>query len=306
MPASPLDFVYTVRDRSGAQIPWGPKVGGPLLSAQPSHTGVLVPTIFGSNGFEGSIFVLEDFGVTGLLKLNSTVYLDFLDVNFGDLASAVAQQYPLSVFDNSVFAAMSIIMRDFTFRCPAYRGASLAASKGLPVWTYSYNQTTSCPPDVGVPTSVLPLIAAGHGTELQYVWGQVMDLPQPDGNCSLTAGERAISAYMVDAWTNMAKSATPGGKWPPFRPDTTQGINFQDGIVRPGAVDYSMCAFWDEIAAEILKAAAGNMTTVTYDGNNTAAPVAPYTGAATSLDVPPLYSVAVLALLAIGTASGLR
>ena len=143
-------------------------------------------------------------------------------------------------------------MRDFTFRCSAYRGASLAVAKGLPVWTYSFNQTPSCAWDQGQTAQELKILGATHTAEIPYVFGEVAGLPLPSGNCSFTAVESNISNFMESAWTSMAGNAMPGDGWPGFSPNSSLGINFQDGVM-PGVVDYSMCAFWDKISPAILQ-----------------------------------------------------
>ena len=230
------------------------------------------------------------FGATGSQNLTPKDYADFLTVNFGSFASEVNQQYPLTSYNNSVFQAISIVMRDFTFRCSAYRGASLAAAKGLPVWTYSFNQTPSCPWDEGQGTQELKILGPTHTAEIPYVFGEVVGLPLPNGNCSFTAAERNISAFMDSAWTSMAGSAMPGDGWPGFLPNSSLGINFQNGVV-PGVVDYSMCAFWDKIDAAILQDATVVANgTFGFNGNSTGVPWAASstTGvSASSTDSPP-------------------
>ncbi|MCJ1396354.1 hypothetical protein MMC18_009244 [Xylographa bjoerkii] len=229
LPTNNTFFVFSLDDYFGAAFPWSPQAGSPLFPVQPSQVGVPVPAIFGSNGLEGSLFVLLAFGEIGSQNLTANDYTDFLAVNFGSFASDVNQQYPLSSYNNSVFQAISIVMRDFTFRCSAYRGASLAVAKGLPVWTYSFNQTASCLWDQGQTAQELKILGATHTAEIPN-----------------------ISAFMESAWTSMAGNAMPGDGWPGFSPGSSLGINFQDGVV-PGVVDYSMCPFWDKIDPAILQ-----------------------------------------------------
>ncbi|KAL9085456.1 MAG: hypothetical protein Q9165_007606 [Trypethelium subeluteriae] len=298
MPASGNAFVFSLHDWSGAAFPWGPVAGSPLFPVQPSQAGVNVPAIFGSNSLEGSIFVLETFGVTGISNLTNKDYLDFLNVNFGSFASTISQEYPLSSFNNSVFEAMSIVVRDYTFRCPAYRGASLAAARGVPVWTYIFNQTPSCPWAEGQPSDSLRLLGASHTAEIAFVFGEVSGLPQPNGNCSFDEGERNISAYMQSSWTNMARNASPGD-WPNFSPNSTLGINFQDDAIMPGPVDYTMCTFWDKIDLAVLKAAGASNTTIAGNGSSTTANPATYEGGASMASASMLYSLAPVVIVVL-------
>ncbi|KAF2233465.1 carboxylesterase type b [Viridothelium virens] len=299
LPASGNGFVFSLHDWSGAAFPWGPVVGSPLFPVQPSQVGVRIPAIFGSNSLEGSIFVLETFGAAGISNLTNKDYLDFLNVNFGSFALTISQQYPLSSFNNSVLQAMSIVVRDYTFRCPACRGASLAAAKGLPVWTYIFNQTPSCPWAEGQPSDSLRLLGASHTAEIPFVFGEVSGLPQPNGHCSFTEGERNISAYMQNAWTNLTRNATPGD-WPDFSPNSTLGVTFQDGSIILGPVDYTMCTFWDKIDMAMLKVAGASNTTAGVNGSNTTAIPATYEGGASMASASMLYSLAPVVLVVFG------
>ena len=271
--ADTLGFAYTLLDRSGAIFPWGPTVETSLLPVQPSEIGIQVPAIFGSNGREDSIFTLQAYGASDALSLNLQDYNDFLHVNFGPFAQNVSRQYPLTSFGGNVFEAMTIVGRDASFRCAAHRGASRAAAKGIPVWTYNFNQTVSCPWAQGLPADLLPILGAAHTAEIVFAFGEVNNLPSPDGNCSLSAGEKNISTYMQSSWTNMARNASPGNQWPRFSPDSSLGINFEAGIITPGVVDYSMCEFWDNLEAVLLKSAfAGSITNSTAGASPSAQP----------------------------------
>lgn len=74
-------------------------------------------------------------------------------------------------------------------------------------------------------------------------------MPRPNGSCSLTAGEKALSAKMVAAWDDMAVGANPGSNWPRYITSGSMGINVVGDDFTAGVVDYSMCDFWDEILA---------------------------------------------------------
>ncbi|MCJ1421255.1 hypothetical protein MMC32_007617 [Xylographa parallela] len=223
-------------DYFGDSFPWSPQVRSPLFPIESSQVSVQVATIFGSNGLEGSLFVLEAFGTSGFQNLTTKDYADFLTVKFGSFASEVDQQHPLSSYNNSVIQAILCVMCDFTFRCSAYRCAILAAAKDLPGWTYSFNQTPSCSWDEGQSAEDLTMLAATHTAEIskEYLGFH---------------GER------VDKY---GRNAMPGDGWPGFSPNSSLGVEFQDGVV-PGVVGYSMCAFWDKIDTAILQ----NVTVVT-------------------------------------------
>jgi hypothetical protein len=84
----------------------------------------------------------------------------------------------------------------------------------------------------------------------------------------MTAGEKAISAFMEGAWTSMAVSGKPSmndADWPKWNKNASMGIVVGD-TVEAAKVDYGVCEFWDQIDAEIFEldangTAAGNAIT---------------------------------------------
>jgi len=67
----------------------------------------------------------------------------------------------------------------------------------------------------------------------------------------MTSDEKAISAFLSEAWTSMATNQKPtsnASAWPAYTgPDTSLGINIVNSSL-PGFVNYSQCAFWNYIA----------------------------------------------------------
>lgn len=84
------------------------------------------------------------------------------------------------------------------------------------------------------------------------------NLPQPDGNCSMSSDEKAIAAFMNEAWTAFAasqKSTADLAKWPvDDGPESTDGVTFVNSAVM-GKIDYSACKLLDEIDAIQVTAA---------------------------------------------------
>ena len=260
-----LDMFYA----DGKGLAWGPIVDGKIIPAQPSRTGVKVPSIFGSTSQDGTLFVLSSYE-SGITNITNAQYDAFLNYAFGPLASNISQTYPLSKYQVAPvpglpplpgFLAMSDIITDSSFRCSAYRGAMTAAANGVPVWTYEFSHAPSCQWTTAVPNSpqILALVGAAHTSEIPFVFGTVNGLPLPGGNCSLNSTERAISSFMMDAWTSMAATGTPGAGWPRFTAHESMGINFV-GSPQAGVVDYSVCQFWDQVNAEISALDASRMS----------------------------------------------
>ena len=86
--------------------------------------------------------------------------------DFGQAASLVEQQYPLSLFESTignspllgelsaalglnkteaaVIVAMATVITDSTYKCPAYYGAAQATRNNIPVWTYEFTHNSTC------------------------------------------------------------------------------------------------------------------------------------------------------------------
>jgi carboxylesterase type B len=208
--------------------------------------------IFGSNSDEGNVFTLGTYLSPIVSAAN---YSSFLSENFGPAASIVEKQYPLTLpaFNSSGilgFEAISTIITQAQFHCPVYQALLKAQSNNIPVYTYLNSHTPSCPWTTALSAAVLPLVGATHTSEIQYVFGNGVDLPLPSGNCSFNAQERAISEDLIAAWSAMASTGNPsvqgGLQWPQWTNDTSEGVNIADAVT-VGAVDFSQCAFWNMI-----------------------------------------------------------
>ena len=255
-----LDMFYA----NGKGLAWGPIVDGKIVPTQPSKTGVKVPSIFGSTSQDGTLFVLESYK-SAIVNITESQYDSFLSYAFGPLASSVNKTYPLSKYKTPLpimpaYFAMSAIVTDSSFRCPASRGATTAAANGVPVWTYEFSHVPSCLWTTAVPASAEALVGAAHTSELPFVFGVVDNLPPPNGNCSLNAAERRISSFMMDAWTSMAATGSPGANWPKFTAQGSKGINFGSSA-EAGVVDYSPCKFWNQTNAQISELDANRTST---------------------------------------------
>ncbi|KAI7780475.1 hypothetical protein LA080_015988 [Diaporthe eres] len=236
---------------SGSSSP-GPIVDGAIIPAQPLEAGLKVPAVAGSTTDEGTLFILSQYQAT-VLTLNSTDYDGFLTTTFGPLAQKVNETYPLSNYNGSsggpVLAAMSAVITHRQFRCPTRRFISQANQDGVPVWTYSFNHTLSCPWYSIIPSYALDLLASTHTAEIPFVFNGTTDMPKPNGTCSLSAGEVALAAKMLGAWDSMAANANPGSDWPQYNTSSSAGVNVVGDDFTIGTVDYSMCDFWDGIQA---------------------------------------------------------
>jgi carboxylesterase type B len=227
-------------------------VDGTIIPTQPLEAGVKVPALAGSTTDEGTLFILSQYQ-TSVLTLNSTDYDGFLTTRFGPLAQKVNETYSLSNYTGipggPVLAAMSAVMTHAQFRCPTRRFVRKASQDGVPVWTYSFNHTLSCPWYNSIPSFALDLLASTHTAEIPFVFNGTTNMPKPNGTCSLSAGEVSLAAKMLGAWDSMAANANPGSDWPQYDTSSSAGVNVVGDDFTIGTVDYSMCDFWDEVQA---------------------------------------------------------
>jgi carboxylesterase type B len=242
----------------GARASWGPLVDGDILPAAPTTAGNKVPAIFGFNAAEGALFVFGDY-LTDSFSLNQSVYDEFLTYNFGPLASKVNQTYSVDKFNSSsapYFAAISTVLGEVSYKCPAYRALVKSQQLGIPAWTYEFSHTPSCAWYAAIPDAILKYVGATHTAEIPFVFNMTHNLPPPDGNCTFTAKEQALSASMSQAWTNMAEFGSPGDAsvWPQWTRNSSAGVTIDDSMV-VGTVDYTSCLFWDAINEASIKIA---------------------------------------------------
>lgn len=250
---------HTLFENHGHGGEWGAVVDGKVVPQQPSEVGVRVPSIIGSNMNEGTIFVLGKYGAAAA-KLDASVYNDFLEWNFGPVASLVNKSYGLSRFSKSpapVLAAMSTVITEYTYHCPASRALRTATSNKIPVWAYHFAHTPSCAWYQGIPTDPQGLQAFGptHTAEIPFVFGLTSQLPPPGGNCSFSNSENSISEVMLGAWTSMAATGKPASSdaWPFYSPDKSLGLVVKD-TAAAGLLNFTVCEFWDEVDAAVMMA----------------------------------------------------
>ncbi|KAK9426757.1 putative Carboxylesterase [Seiridium unicorne] len=256
MPAEPAPGATTPFNNDGARATWGPLVDGEVVPVTPTTAGNKVPAIFGSNAAEGTLFVFGAY-LEASFALNQTVYDEFLTYNFGPLASKVNQTYSVDKFNSSsypYFAAISTILGDVSYKCPAYRGLVKSQQLGIPAWTYEFSHSPSCAWYSAIPDEILKYVGATHTAEIPFVFNMTHNMPPPDGNCTFTTKEQALSASMSQAWTNMALLGNPGDDtvWPQWSTNSSAGVNIDDSMVA-GTVDYTSCLFWDAIYEESLE-----------------------------------------------------
>jgi carboxylesterase type B len=148
-----------------------PYIDGKTILMQPSEVGTKVPTIFGSSKFIGSA------------------------------APLIAKAYSLSAFNSTpfpAFFAMEAIITDVSYKGPTYRALNLTVQNGVPAWTYLWNHTPSCTWFDFIPRQALTLLGATHTAEIPFVFGNLNNLPLPNGTCSSGARHQRHADLSVD------------------------------------------------------------------------------------------------------------
>ena len=126
-------------------------------------------------------------------------------------AAAIAAEYPLSAYPRPD-VALSLLVSDASFACPALQTDRQIAAARVPVYAYQFNDDNA-PVNIAPPMALPPL--ATHGTELPYLFDQ----PNAPFPAVLTADQQALAASMRTAWSAFAASGSPSTRavpWPLF------------------------------------------------------------------------------------------
>jgi hypothetical protein len=239
---------------------------------------------------EGIIYTLKwavEWAKAGGQPPTAALYKDFLRKNFGNAATLVGKTYLPSLFRSkaetfvaeagsmiseigynttslSILLAMTTVITDSTYRCPAWYGAAQATRNNIPAWAYEFSHSPTCPWLYTLTSDEVEYFGGAHTAELPFVFGNLDNSYLPNGTCNSTSAEWRLGGQMMDLWTAMAENAKPSTDditWPHFQNQgtnlSTPGLNFVDSA-SPGVIDYNGCELWVEVN-KIL--AASNATT---------------------------------------------
>ncbi|KAH6632903.1 Alpha/Beta hydrolase protein [Boeremia exigua] len=188
-----------------------------------------IPVLGGSNSQEGRVFAVGQTNLTA-----------FLQTTFGAapaLIPAIAAAYPIGGPGiTNGYDAISAVITDATFQCPAALWANATASIGIPTWRYYFNASFSN-------TQSYPQLGAYHASEIPLVFGTY-----PRSNT--TTQEYALASYMRGAWARFAKNPLAGPGW------NALGSG-QAGSVLSGA--------YDQVPDGIYYGGSGNVTAGTWN-----------------------------------------
>jgi len=169
---------------------------------------------------------------------------------YRDLADAYLALYPSSHVEDSVLAAS----RDGLYGWTAERTAAKQTAIGQPAFLYLFEHH--------YPAEDARNLAAFHGSELPYVFGQIgpngwvsQNWPKPPN----TSDEVALSDAVIGYWTSFARDGVPTAAgapdWKPFA-DGGAFMDFQDKPVLGANLMPGMYALHEEVISR--RRAAGN------------------------------------------------
>ena len=245
--ASPTDILTALPESSslifGDDTNWGPVVASAVLPETVSEAFdngnvVDVPTIVGSNGDEGTLFV----ALGQLDGIDESEYGELIadfETSFGVTAGTVLDEYPASDFE-SPGAALATVLGEGFFNCPTRWMARKLDAAGTDAYLYHfvYDQ-------IEVPS--FPTMGAFHSAEIAFVFGTSVF-----GIVPLAAEERPLSEAMMGYWAAMAVDHAPGDgggvAWPLYTTSTDEHLELDlDAISTGTALRTAKCDFWDSL-----------------------------------------------------------
>ena len=240
-------------------MPWGPVVDGTKVGLTDKPLKVLqrgqgnyVPTIWGSNKNEGSMFVpLVPLVVKGgTFPLNEDTMVATLMHFFKDnqtMVDEVLKLYPLGDFDNSQDVRTASILRDCFFSCGMRRSARVMDDHGAKAWLYHFEF-----PLRGVAEIVYDVLGNFHASELGFVFGTWV------GN---DKDSQAMSSAFQRYWGNLAASmdvnidghsrvgqdsaASTGVYWPHHNRSSDYNIVMDIPLQKQQGLYADKCKYWD-------------------------------------------------------------
>lgn len=246
--ASPAQLVHPF----GTGPHYGPVYGGTLLPRTPRQAFAagrfnMVPVLQGSTRDEnlGAVYGMElaKRQATGdpAATLDENDYRAHLEATFGaDRARAVAAEYPVAAHGCSPALALGAALTDADHgRATVTTGQAL--SRHVPTYTYEFADEPT--PWYSDPAYTEPSFPAGamHTFDLPYLFELSAHRP-------LDVRQRALSAAMIDIWTDFARTGRA-----PWKPTTPSALNAQALASGPGGirpVDFAKehhDAFWKSL-----------------------------------------------------------
>jgi len=145
-------------------------------------------------------------------------------------AAAIAAEYPLSAYPGSD-VALSFLVSDASFACPALQVDRWTAARGVPTYAYQFN-------DDQAPVLGMILGLATHGAELPYLFNTPT---------VLDPGQQALAASMRTDWASFAGTGNPSSaalRWPSFNGTRVLSLVPLQSQVTTDFAAAHHCSFW--------------------------------------------------------------
>jgi para-nitrobenzyl esterase len=148
-------------------------------------------------------------------------------------AAAIAAEYPPGA-DPAL--ALSLLVSDASFACPALQVDRWTAARGVPTYAYQFN-------DDNAPVNILgfSLGLATHGAELPYLFDQ------PNTPVTLNDAQQALAVSMRTDWASFAASGNPSSRalpWPSFNGTRVLSLVPLQSQVTTDFATAHHCSFW--------------------------------------------------------------
>jgi len=236
---------------------FAPSVGTnavPRQGAQAMASGqfMQVPMINGGNREELRLYVA--YAAQDGRHVTAQNYAASLQAVYGDKASRVLAEYPLSQF-SSAASALGSVMSDFRpdnglNNCIYLQTAKLAAKY---VRVYEYEFADPNPPPVTKDPGFE--MGAVHSAELPYQFPHFSNTKALDGP-DLSPGAQQLSELMLRYWTSFAAKGVPHARntraWTPFQNGTHVLRLDQGDIGYFDAATAHHCSFWQQLYPNLL------------------------------------------------------
>ena len=204
----------------------------------------------GTNHDEGRLFTAIDFDFKGAPLAASGYDSAIASVVSASLVPVVAPIYPSGAYP-SVDLAFATLFTDATFSCAALSFDQLLSLK---VPTYAYEFADENAARLSLPSDPSMPLDATHGSELPFLWANLIGTGIPSG-ASLTTAEQQLSDQMQTAWTNFAKTGNPNGSgvtdWPAYniKADLIHELVPSTPYSNPGFGADHKCKVWEPLLA---------------------------------------------------------
>ena len=221
-----VDFIF----RSGG-LTFAPVIDGRLLPAPPEELLAKgkyhhVPVLIGTNRDEASVFIRD---------LTSADYGKWIKAEFRDRSKEIFTSFPVNDEEDMAVSANRFLTA-LWFTEPARFMARSIAARGGNAYLYHFTHM----PRYGLATE----LGAFHGQEIEFVFGDLASILATDD-------DRALSAAMMDYWTNFARTGDPNRadliRWPVFDRKTEPYMEFGDMTVVGSGLENKTCDFIEHL-----------------------------------------------------------